>query len=204
VDDVFKVLKNQMKEAGLAANFLGALQNFLIIPKTEQGSKSFLLACRIIRQISLNKERIGTSEEHQVNLADLMTSVESESREVPLQKKIESLESDLSSLDKKLQTLQIEIKEKDERIEALQRGGGGGPPPPPGAMPDTPVTDGEGPPPPPGEGAPPPPPPPGGVGGPPPPPPPGGSPPLPPPPGGIKKIIKKKPRKAPVAKVVPQ
>lgn len=38
VDDVFKTLKVQFKEAGLSTNFLGVLQNFLIMPiKNEQG-----------------------------------------------------------------------------------------------------------------------------------------------------------------------
>lgn len=214
VDDVFKTLKVQYKEAGLSTNFLGVLQNFLIMPiKNEQGVKSFLLACRIIRQISLNKETVGTSEEHQINLSELLTSVEFESREVPLNKKIQELESQLEQLNKELQTYRIDIKERDELITKLKAGiakgtssanlTGSAPPPPPG--PGENSGSAPPPPPPPGSegdfgGAPPPPPPPGGeFGGPPPPPPPGMGP--PPPPGAPKKIIKKAPKQKPKQKM---
>jgi len=124
VDDIYKTIKVQYANAGLSSNFLGALQNFLIIPiDTEQGIKSFLLACRIIRQISLNKEAVGTSDDSQINLSELLTSVESESKEVPLSKKIAELEENLAKLNKELQTLKIDLKERDDTISKLKKGG---------------------------------------------------------------------------------
>jgi len=221
VDDVFKTIKIQYKNAGLSNNFLGALQNFLIIPiNTEQGIKSFLLACRIIRQISLNKEAVGTSDEHQINLSELLTSVESESKEVPLSKKIAELEENLAKLNKELQTLKIDLKERDDTIAKFKKGGVSPMPSSPSSSPSTTTTEESGgppPPPPPGSyggeesGGPPPPPPPGGdEGGPPPPPPPFGGPPPPPgggppPPPGLpgapKKIIKKLPKQKPKQKM---
>eukprot|EP01119_Soliformovum_irregulare_P012880 TRINITY_DN336_c0_g1_i1.p1 TRINITY_DN336_c0_g1~~TRINITY_DN336_c0_g1_i1.p1 ORF type:complete len:1157 (-),score=445.88 TRINITY_DN336_c0_g1_i1:34-3504(-) len=207
MDDVFKALKENTKRAGLSNNFLNLLQNLVVIELDELGSKSFLLACRIVRQISLNKGSISASEgkEGGINLGELMTTVETESREVPLKKKIEELEEQLSNLTKKIQTLDIDLKERDETIANMKAngvvasGGDGGfaaPPPPPGG-----ADDGFAPPPPPpgfgggaDEGFAPPPPPPGFGGGDdgcaPPPPPPGfggddGAPPPPPPPGGF-------------------
>jgi prefoldin subunit 5 len=258
-DEVFKALKEQARKNGIAQNFLGALQNMLIMTlKTsdiQKGIAGFLLACRIIRQISLNKETIGATDENQIQLKELMISVESEANQAPLNKKIEELSEELEKMSRRIETSQIELKEKDERIKQLKdeltdiasklsvsqqnlqtvlasSGTGvapvlipnpgadipapGGPPPPGPPPPGPPPAPGFDAPPPPG-GPPPPPGPPGmGPPGPPPPPgPPGMGPPGPPPPPGMggpppppgmgfappPKVVKKKPRKTPVAKL---
>jgi len=264
VDEVFKALKEQARKNGIAQNFLGALQNLLIMTlkssDLQKGIAGFLLACRIIRQISLNKETIGATDENQIQLKELMISVESEANQAPLNKKIEELSEELDKMSRRIETSQIELKEKDERIRALKdeltgiasqlsvsqqnlqaalaASGTGAPPvlipnpgapsgaPPPPGGPDVPPPPGGVPPPPgapdipppPGMGLPPPPggpPPPPGMG---PPPPPGGPPPPPgmgpppppgmgpPPPPGMgfaapPKVVKKKPRKTPAAKL---
>lgn len=55
-------------------------------------------------------DEISQKTEHQINLSELLTSVEFESREVPLNKKIQELESQLEQLNKELQTYRIDIK----------------------------------------------------------------------------------------------
>lgn len=213
IDDVIKHLKESMKNAGLGQNFLGLLQNIVLMPiNNETGIKSFLLACRIVRQISLNKERVGTSEEFQVNLADLLTSVQNEANEIPLHKKIEDLENELNIFHKKCTTLEIEIKEKDEQIQKLKvdvaqaaaaaqaaATSGNVINAPQGSVvsQDPGLQGSEAPSPPPIPGNPPLPP---ILGNAPPPPPIPGGPPLPPPPGGIK-IVKKKPKSVPKQKM---
>eukprot|EP01117_Protostelium_nocturnum_P015557 TRINITY_DN6052_c0_g1_i1.p1 TRINITY_DN6052_c0_g1~~TRINITY_DN6052_c0_g1_i1.p1 ORF type:complete len:1166 (-),score=432.81 TRINITY_DN6052_c0_g1_i1:21-3518(-) len=208
--DIFDWLLTETQKMQLSPQMLGVLRDLLLMflrsANPDMGAKTFLAACRLVRQISLNKSQIGVEGAH-VNIADLLEHASSDLGKAPLTSKIAALELELKKYKKFVETSEIELREKDEKIGTLKAGGGEAPPPPEGGPPPPPPP---GAPPAPGEeegsGGPPPPPPPDGPppppGGPPPPPPPGGGP--PPPPGmgpAARKIPKRKPLKAPTSKM---
>lgn len=62
-----------MKGSGLTSTLLNIMQNLLLIPANEKGAKSWLLAAKILRQISLNKAEIDVEDGHPVNMHNLLT-----------------------------------------------------------------------------------------------------------------------------------
>lgn len=214
-----------MEACGLTNTFLGLLQNLLCIPVQQTaGSRGFLLLCRLVRHVALNKDKLGedpegalgtlfTSVEASSKMGALLESIDSEASQVPLNKKLLDMQLEIEKYQKKVRGLEIELKEREEQLQMIKHsslpgfGPGMGTAIPIGSASQPPSSLGEtlpsAPPPPPSIDVPPSPdliPPPLDEGFPPPPP---GVPPPPgaPPPGAVGAIKKKKPRKIPKEKL---
>ncbi|EFA83348.1 actin binding protein [Heterostelium album PN500] len=214
IDDTIKALMDKIKITGLVDTFREIVKDLLLLPANEDlGLRTWLVASRIIKQISLRDKNIGVDEDFIVPLDNLLLTCEQEAKELPLRAKIEDLSKGSQDLNKKVAAQELELKEKIDLVKKYEETSAKQleelssklkskeddikmlleqietlKARPMASVTATPVgadlpSSGGPPPPPPPPGGPPPPPPPPG-GPPPPPPPPGGPPPPPPPPGG--------------------
>ena len=118
-EELFGALQASTSAAGVKDSFLQMLQNMLIVPvDTPSGLRTFLLMARLVRQVSLNKARVGKNDD--MPLEELLESVTPDVEEVPLRKRIEMLETDLADTNKYNKVMDIESKEKDDRIKELE------------------------------------------------------------------------------------
>lgn len=82
--------------------------------------RQWILASKIVRQISFQKATIGEGNQ-QVNLQNLLESVAEEKADVmPLKQRIAQLEESITELEKKVKTREIELQEKNEIISNLK------------------------------------------------------------------------------------
>ncbi|KAK5582503.1 hypothetical protein RB653_004088 [Dictyostelium firmibasis] len=117
VDDVLKTLMDRIRPKGLVDCMREISKDLLILPIDDDvGIRNWVLASRIIKQISLREKNIGIDEDI-LPLENLLLMCEQEAKEVPLKSQIESLKKDAQDLAKKITTQEIELKEKVEIIK---------------------------------------------------------------------------------------
>ncbi|KAN0050070.1 hypothetical protein ACTA71_003171 [Dictyostelium dimigraforme] len=117
VDDVLKTLMDRIRPKGLVDCMREISKDLLLLPIDDDvGIRNWVLASRIIKQISLREKNIGIDEDI-LPLENLLLMCEQEAKEVPLKSQIESLKKDALDLSKKITTQEIELKEKVEIIK---------------------------------------------------------------------------------------
>ncbi|KAM9949412.1 hypothetical protein ACTFIT_010621 [Dictyostelium discoideum] len=117
VDDVLKTLMDRIRPKGLVDCMREISKDLLLLPIDDDvGIRNWVLASRIIKQISLRDKNIGIDEDI-LPLENLLLMCEQEAKEVPLKSQIESLKKDAQDLAKKITTQDIELKEKVEIIK---------------------------------------------------------------------------------------
>lgn len=129
IEDIVSKLKENCQTNGLGSHLQGSLLGLLTLPLSrEEGQRTFIVASRLLRQVCLNKQKIGLSEDHQIDLAELVTAAEPELKELPLKKELDKLKMELETVSKEAETLKIELKERDEQLTSakiqLSKGGG--------------------------------------------------------------------------------
>jgi len=118
VDAVIKTLLDKIKNIGLVDCMREIVKDLLLLPTGDDvGLRTWVLASRIVKQISLREKNIGVDEDIIVPLDNLLLTCEQEAKELPLKSQIESLKKDTTDLSKKITTQEIELKEKVEIIK---------------------------------------------------------------------------------------
>ncbi|EGC36883.1 hypothetical protein DICPUDRAFT_150581 [Dictyostelium purpureum] len=114
VDEVIKTLLDRIRPMGLVDCIREIVKDLLLLPIDDDvGIRNWVLASRIIKQISLREKDIGIDEDI-LSLENLLLTCEQEAKEIPLKSHIESLKKDTQDLNKKITTQEIELKEKME------------------------------------------------------------------------------------------
>lgn len=118
VDDVLKALLDKIRTIGLIDTFREIVKDLLLLPIDDNhGLKTWVLASRIIKQISLNEKSIGVDGDEYIPLENLLLTCEQEAKELPLKAQIETLKKESQDLTKKISIQEIEIKEKNDLIK---------------------------------------------------------------------------------------
>jgi dishevelled associated activator of morphogenesis len=130
-DEVFTALRAKLKDTGLSETLQSILRNLLLIPPDSvDGQKLWLLVARFVRQVSVQREAIGATDDNEIQLDALLVTVADEAANIDKAAEIERLRSQLKDLTAKHAALQSEAADQLKLLEAkdalLKSGGAGG------------------------------------------------------------------------------
>jgi hypothetical protein len=118
-DDVFTALRNKVKDTGLSETLQSILRNLLLIPPdTVDGQKVWLLVARFVRQVSVQREAIGATDDNEIQLDALLVTVEDEAAQLDKAAELEKLRSQLKELQQKHTALSSEAADQLKLLEA--------------------------------------------------------------------------------------
>jgi dishevelled associated activator of morphogenesis len=118
-DDVFTALRNKVKDTGLSETLQSILRNLLLIPPDSvDGQKVWLLVARFVRQVSVQREAIGATDDNEIQLDALLVTVEDEAAQLDKAAELEKLRSQLKELTQKHTALSSEAADQLKLLEA--------------------------------------------------------------------------------------
>ncbi|GAM27596.1 hypothetical protein SAMD00019534_107720 [Acytostelium subglobosum LB1] len=119
-DDIVKALLDKIKMTGLIDTYREIVKDLLVMPANEEaGLRTWLLASRLVKQVSLDKN-IGLEEDYVIPLENLLLTCEQEAKELPLKSKIEELSKGSQDLNKKMAAQELELKEKLDQVKKFE------------------------------------------------------------------------------------
>eukprot|EP01133_Synstelium_polycarpum_P012056 gene12056-14107_t len=120
IDDIIRTMMERIRPLGLVDTFREVVKDLLLLPTSEDaGLRTWIIASRIIKQISLRDKNIGIDDDI-VPLDNLLLMCEQEAKELPLKAEIAELKSASVDVSKKVTTQDIELKEKMEIIKKYE------------------------------------------------------------------------------------
>lgn len=118
-DEVFSALRAKLKDTGLSETLQSILRNLLLIPPdSTDGQKLWLLVARFVRQVSVQREAIGATDDNEIQLDALLVTVQDEAAQLDKAAEIEKLRGQLTELTTKHAALQSEAADQLKLLEA--------------------------------------------------------------------------------------